>query len=212
MAEGIAGADTIFNEAVDSFDRFHLPVVKSMTTTAPPGSPSTGDGYVIPTGATGVWSGNVGKVTIYGENDWIYKDASAVMQVFDEARKGVWCYSPVESEWYPRDMYWSTTEHWTGRYFGGSKVYAKVLPFGALPNNTTKNHAHGITGLDFSKPISPDPVPYMRDTVFGAFPIPTHTAAGLKNDIAISATNFSITTNWDASALDTDIRLLYCKT
>ena len=30
--------------------------VQSITTTAPPGSPTTGDRYIVPAGATGAWS------------------------------------------------------------------------------------------------------------------------------------------------------------
>jgi hypothetical protein len=39
-----------------------------------------------------------------------------------------------------------TTETITNDYFMGYPVYAKVVNFGALPNNTTKNVAHSISG------------------------------------------------------------------
>jgi hypothetical protein len=38
--------------------------VLSATTTAPPGSPAPGDRYLVPTGATGAWSGAAGRIAI----------------------------------------------------------------------------------------------------------------------------------------------------
>ena len=44
---------------------------------------------------------------------------------------------------------YSTDEHLTGvNWTDGKPIYRKVVNFGALPNATTKNIAHGITGLD----------------------------------------------------------------
>jgi hypothetical protein len=39
----------------------------------------------------------------------------------------------------------------TNEYIDGNRVYCKIINFGALPNNTTKNVAHGIANLDLSK-------------------------------------------------------------
>lgn len=44
--------------------------VKSVTTTAPPASPTAGDTYVIPAGATGSWSGHAQKITEYTTAGW----------------------------------------------------------------------------------------------------------------------------------------------
>jgi|GEM_PF-2070962 len=44
--------------------------VKSVTTTAPPGSPTAGDTYVIPDSATGSWSGHDQKVAEYTAAGW----------------------------------------------------------------------------------------------------------------------------------------------
>ena len=44
---------------------------------------------------------------------------------------------------------YSTDEHLTGaNWIDGKPIYRKTIAFGALPNATTKNVAHGITGLD----------------------------------------------------------------
>ena len=48
-----------------------LPVI-SMTTTAPPASPAQGDAYLVPTGATGVWAANVGRIAEWVDGAWSY--------------------------------------------------------------------------------------------------------------------------------------------
>ena len=44
--------------------------VKDQNLAAPPGSPATGDRYIIPSGATGAWSGNTGKIAEYNGASW----------------------------------------------------------------------------------------------------------------------------------------------
>lgn len=50
---------------------FH-PSVLSATTTAPPGSPISGAGYIIPSGATGAWAGKTGQVAVWDGVVWAY--------------------------------------------------------------------------------------------------------------------------------------------
>jgi len=50
---------------------FH-PSVVSKSTTAPPGSPVSGEGYIVPSGATGAWSGQSGKIAIWDGAAWAY--------------------------------------------------------------------------------------------------------------------------------------------
>lgn len=47
--------------------------VKSVSTTAPPGSPDIGDRYIIPAGATGAWSGHTGEIATWNGADWIFE-------------------------------------------------------------------------------------------------------------------------------------------
>ncbi len=49
--------------------------VISATTTAPPGSPADGDKYLVPSGATGAWSGHTGELAIWDADDavWIFQ-------------------------------------------------------------------------------------------------------------------------------------------
>lgn len=44
--------------------------VISRATTAPPGSPALGNLYIVPTGATGAWSGQTNKVAYYNGTTW----------------------------------------------------------------------------------------------------------------------------------------------
>jgi hypothetical protein len=44
--------------------------VKNRTTTTPPSSPTTGDRYIIPAGATGAWSGKTNQITEWNGSAW----------------------------------------------------------------------------------------------------------------------------------------------
>ena len=48
--------------------------VKGRATTAPPGSPVSGDRWIVPAGATGAWSGQTGKIAVYPPtgSTWIF--------------------------------------------------------------------------------------------------------------------------------------------
>lgn len=43
-------------------DLLVMPRCKSASTSTPPGSPADGDAYIVPSGASGAWSSNVGKI------------------------------------------------------------------------------------------------------------------------------------------------------
>lgn len=44
--------------------------VKSATTTAPPSVPATNDAYIVPSSATGAWSGQTDKIAVYNGSSW----------------------------------------------------------------------------------------------------------------------------------------------
>lgn len=62
--------------------------VNSGAIAAPPGSPSTGDTYLIPTGATGAWTANVGKIAQWTGSAWVYATypEGSVVAVADQNR------------------------------------------------------------------------------------------------------------------------------
>lgn len=74
-APGSAPTDATF----DPLDDVTGASVASATTTAPPGSPTDGAKYLVPTGATGAWSGHVGELAIWDAEDaaWIFETVSA---------------------------------------------------------------------------------------------------------------------------------------
>lgn len=49
---------------------------------------------------------------------------------------------------------YSTSEQVIGTWIDGSTLYEKTIDCGALPNNTTKNVAHGISDMDYAVVIS----------------------------------------------------------
>jgi hypothetical protein len=46
--------------------------VKSRATTTPPASPTDGDRYIIPSGATGVWAGKTNQIAVRVASAWEY--------------------------------------------------------------------------------------------------------------------------------------------
>lgn len=69
--DDIAGTWTPLTETTTNY--WLRPVI-SATTTTPPVTPTEGDRYIIPTGATGVWSGKAAKVATYKSSVWQYID------------------------------------------------------------------------------------------------------------------------------------------
>jgi hypothetical protein len=46
--------------------------VKDRDLTSPPASPSAGDRYIIPSGATGAWAGKTNQIAVYIGGTWEY--------------------------------------------------------------------------------------------------------------------------------------------
>lgn len=59
------------NEGLRLLDALVQAAVQSATTTAPPGSPSNGHAYIVPTGATGAWSGWAGSIAVWADTAWL---------------------------------------------------------------------------------------------------------------------------------------------
>lgn len=51
--------------------------LKSKTEATPPGSPTLDDAYYVPSGATGAWSGQTGKIARYNGSGWTFSDLPA---------------------------------------------------------------------------------------------------------------------------------------
>lgn len=67
------------NEALNVADALIQVDVISLTVTAPPASPVVGDRYIVPTGATGAWAGQAGKLARWEEGlFWAFYNAQFV--------------------------------------------------------------------------------------------------------------------------------------
>lgn len=70
MAASQAQKHVTHNEALRALDALVQVSVLSRVTTTPAVSPNPGDRYLIPTGATGLWSGQVGNIAAWQDGAW----------------------------------------------------------------------------------------------------------------------------------------------
>ena len=83
------------NEALVALDALVHLSVKSRTTIAPPGSPSEGDRYLVPSGATGIFAGHTNAIATFDDGGWAwlvpkagwraYVESEALFLIFDGA-------------------------------------------------------------------------------------------------------------------------------
>nr|WP_278437118.1 phage tail protein [Brucella anthropi] len=62
--------DPAFNVTLQRLNRLPWFPILSMTLATPPTTPSVGDVFLVPTGATGAWSGQAGKIAEYTSAGW----------------------------------------------------------------------------------------------------------------------------------------------
>lgn len=212
LVDGQNGAEDLVNRWL--FFAECRQVINS-TTNAPPGSPSQGDAYIIGPSPTGDWATHAGKLTIY-LNGWRIAAPISGVSVYDLGATELLCYSETAPiGWFPVQDRWSTTEHFTGKFRDGSAVYSKVVDMGVGPNATTKSIAHGITGLDQSKPVILEAA--IRDTAGGGVVHPArdgHLPVGSFGgaDFTVTGTNVVWESNINMSVThSTKVRLEYSK-
>lgn len=108
---------------------------------------------------------------------------------------------------------YSTTEQLTGDvWIDGKPIYRKTINTGAMPNNTSKNVAHGITGISaivriygyaYGASVGWTPLPYME----------SGSNVGYSARLVVSSTNISFRTYSDSSGLTSSYTTLeYTKT
>lgn len=105
---------------------------------------------------------------------------------------------------------YSTTEQVIGKWIDGRDLYQKTVNFGALPNNTYKSTAHGISNLDYIVSFEGT----AKSTTY-SLPIPyLHlTTASYYIEVYFTDTNIVIGTKSDRSGYDKCyITLRYVKT
>lgn len=79
------------NEALRVLDLLVQLAVSSRQLADPPGMPAQGDRYIVPPGATGVFSGHVGQIALWQDSDWQFVTPRPGWQaeVLDEATRVV---------------------------------------------------------------------------------------------------------------------------
>ena len=106
---------------------------------------------------------------------------------------------------------YSTTEQAVGTWIDGSPVYEKVVDLGALPNNTTKNVAHGISNLGrvIQAELTAD-----NGSNWVTIPYATTNSTDLRYQLGfwITDTNITVKSEWDRSAFSGYAILRYTKT
>lgn len=71
LAAGQAQKHVTLNEALRMLDALVQLSVFSRGLATPPASPANGQSYIVPAGATGVWSGQAGKIAAFQDGAWM---------------------------------------------------------------------------------------------------------------------------------------------
>ena len=107
----------------------------------------------------------------------------------------------------PRVMKYSTDEQIVGEWIDGKPLYQKTVNFGALPNNTTKIVAHGISNID--KIISYDAIMFDNSNFQTLNCCWTNGNDNVRSNA--SKTSINIISNCNFSAYSAYVTLLYTK-
>lgn len=181
---------------------------------SPPGGETEGQTWLVGSSGSGAWTGHSNELAVYTEGGWIFRAPRGGMTAFVKDEK-IWIgYSSQESAWHPIQRTWSSTEYWTGEYFGGSKLYAKTINVGSLPNATQTTDAHGITGLATIVKIiaTADDGTDQIDFASGWDDEGTSPTTASHITLTINDTNIVIDTDFDASSFSGSVTLEYTKT
>ena len=212
LTEGATNSEATANSALLRLDGVVSCRVEDRDLTAPPGSPSEGDTYIVGASATGDWAGQDATIAIYTNAAWVFVTPVGGQTIFVHDEKLFMVYSSQESLWYAPGNIWTTTETWSGQYgSGGTKLYTKVIDIGALPNATTKNTAHSITSIAVTQYIGIDG--YAQDgTDVAMMPLAFYSSAVRTAAVFVNATNVRVETQINLSGWSGKIRLFYERT
>jgi hypothetical protein len=73
LTPGQANAEVTVNDALRILDAAVQLGVKDRDLATPPGSPTTGDRYIVAASGTGAWSGHDGKLAVYLNGAWVIR-------------------------------------------------------------------------------------------------------------------------------------------
>lgn len=103
MSTSSESKETLFNEAVFLLDVMSQPFAVSYTTTAPPVSPSNGDLYIVPFGATDAWEDEDEKLAVY-VNGWRFIPPRLGFLIFVEDENEYYTYDGSSGGWNPYSL------------------------------------------------------------------------------------------------------------
>ncbi len=72
IVQGQAQKEVMHNEALIRLDALVHGSVRSRTLATPPGAPANGERWIVPTGATGAWAGQAGRIAHWNVNAWAF--------------------------------------------------------------------------------------------------------------------------------------------
>lgn len=100
ILQGQAQKEVTHNEALIRLDALVHGSVRSRTLVTPPPSPANGERWIVPTGATGAWAGQVGRIAHWAVNAWAFYVAVEGWRVHveDERLTVVW----TDGQWRER--------------------------------------------------------------------------------------------------------------
>lgn len=116
--------------------------------TAPPGSPSDGDIYIVGQSATGGWAGQDGKIAVRDNGVWVFLDALT----------GLIAYVEDEQTYYRYDAGWfSLVQAQTfSAYCSYRQVFSAAATWQIIPTSNARHNDQGVwaagTGL-FTAPV-----------------------------------------------------------
>jgi hypothetical protein len=117
--------------------------------TAPPGSPTNGDIYIVGQGATGGWAGQDGKIAVRDNGAWVYLDALT----------GLIAYVEDEETYYRYDAGWGLLVEPSAfsAYCNYRQAFGAAATWEIVPTNNARHNDQGVwaagTGL-FTAPVA----------------------------------------------------------
>lgn len=190
-------------------------IIKSQGDNTPPGSPATGDAYILGSSPTGAWAGHANDLALY-YGGWLFLDVVNGMRFWIDD-EDIW-FHRVDGIWAVPDPVWKTTEYFMGKYgISGNKIYQKSVSLGAMPNNASADVAHGISNLVLTQPIIIQGAAWL--TAGGGEVIPLNTSGRIATTanrildcIVKDGTNLRKDSNFDATGYTGYVRLEYERT
>jgi hypothetical protein len=203
------GAETKVNRNMNLIESFcGMIMIEDRDLTSEPGGESNGEAWIVGGTGSSDWLGHDNEIAIYYDG-WYFIDPADLGKVIAFVKdEKVWiAYSDADSAWHLLQDNHTTTEEWTGEYWGTDKVYMKRVNITALPNTTSQNTAHSISTVDKFVHVS-----IIADDGTDQIDISGGWSDGSNNVyVTLDNTNIVINTDFDASGYSAEAWLKYTK-